>query len=531
MRPALSIQELDKLKPFEELIKFKKTPHLDVLLSRKEKIIGLFTGNQAGKTANAAYQYVLRVIGIHPIADKNRLGRNIRCLSSSLPESDDPHEGSNTQYLELKKLMPSYLITKDITARGKTLVVNSPVHGKSYFEFISYNQDIQNTARVQRDSLWGDEEAPKAYREESRRRLLSRNGDEIITLTPKNGLTYLYDDLWNKKHFLWRSPTIQKALNLPEFEHDEKGDNEIACIQIATDDNPTMTKEQVDINFASEDADDLLVSRYGVFRQIAGTVHKAYNREVHFIDYRKYFPNHIPFSWTHARGIDYHESRTPWSVGWLSASPEDEWFLWNEYHPAIDGAYAMSTYEIATSIVRQSRDYIYHINLIDPLANKKQSNTNTSVTEDLNWHFKTLREQHGLGTKCLWEGWDTKGTGGRDEIHTRLKNALQVRRPFNNVYRDRGEKRTLPTLWICDTCPNFDQSIRKWSYEDWANVRSKAVKDPKPTPMQRHSHDNMVLECLAKDNRLHKWARPDFKYVPGGVTGRGAGMVFNGLRI
>ena len=28
------------------------------------------------------------------------------------------------------------------------------------------------------------------------------------------------------------------------------------------------------------------------------------------------------------------------------------------------------------------------------------------------------------------------------------------------------------------------------------------MNDPKPSPQQKNSHDNMVLECLAKDIRL-----------------------------
>ena len=113
-------------------------------------------------------------------------------------------------------MLPAELIIKDITARSKTMVVASPTHGKSYFEFMSTKQELQDTGKVQRDSLWEDEEPPKAFREESRRRLLTRGGDEIITLTPINGLSYLYDDVWNKKCYVWRSDAIVDALGYPE---------------------------------------------------------------------------------------------------------------------------------------------------------------------------------------------------------------------------------------------------------------------------------------------------------------------------
>jgi hypothetical protein len=506
------IEYVDKLGPIMNLLKYDKdVEHFQVLTHLPHQIIAMFTGNQAGKTASAAMQYVLRVFGLHPIEDKNRLGRNIRCLSSSLPVSKDENESTNMQYHELKKFLPYECIIKDVTARSSVLKVSSPVHGFTWFDFMSWKQDLTDTASVQRCSLWEDEEPPKVFREESRRRLLARGGDEVITLTPKNGLSYLYDDIWNKKSYLYRSETISKVLNLPRKTEDPEGDRNIACIQIATDDNPTMTKESIDINFEDAEPEDVMVSRYGVFKQITGRVHKTYERDIHYISYDKYFPDGVPYEWTHSRGIDYHESRTPWSVGWMSASKEDEWFLWQEFHPVIDGPHAMTTSEITKSMARKSGDYYYIVNLIDPLANKKQPNTLTSTTEDINRYLWELREEHGIGTESFFEGWDTKGGKGRDEVQLRFKNAKKVGKPFNNLVIDKaGIKRRLPTLWICDTCPNFDNSVRKWSYNEWATAQTRSVNDAKNTPRPRYSHDNMVLECLAKDIRLKVYDAPHF---------------------
>lgn len=520
---ASDIEYIDKLQKFDGLLRTKDTAHGRRLRSLTAKIKAVFAGNQAGKTHTAAREYVLRVLGLHPNEECNRLAKNIRCLSSSLPESSDAEAQDNTQYLELKKMLPAEMILSDITARTKTMVVASPTHGKSYFEFMSTKQELQDTGKVQRDSLWEDEEPPKAFREESRRRLLTRGGDEIITLTPINGLSYLYDDVWVKAGSIWRSDAICAALNLPKNDVREHGDKNIACIQIATDDNPIMSKEQIDLNFSSEDQDEILVRRYGVFKQIAGRVHKGFVDGVHKISFSKHFPNDIPYEWTHARGIDYHESRIPWSVGWISASPDDEWFVWQEFHPAIDGPNAMNTYEIAKSIVRRSRDYYFLINLIDPLANKKQANTLFSVTDDLNRHFESIRMDHGMGTQSYWEGWDTKDTKGYDEIRTRLKNSQRVGKPFNNKFRERGEEQILPTLWFCDTVPRFIHSIKHWSFEEWATPQSRSVNDPKVKRQQKHSHDNMVLEAIAKDHRFRMsgWSFRDRGLGRGGFSRTG----------
>jgi hypothetical protein len=368
---------------------------------------------------------------------------------------------------------------------------------------VSTKQELQDTGKVQRCSLWCDEEPPRPYWDESRMRLHARGGDTRLSLTPINGLSWTYDDLYKRASYIWRSDAIVKALNEPQQERFEGGSKNIAVIHMATDDNPTLSEESIDMIFEDvDDQDTLLLRRYGVFRQVSGKVHKTYDPRILYISHDKWFPDGIPPNWLHCRGIDYHESRIPWSVGWLSASPEDEWFLWREFHPAIDGPHAMTTPEIARSIVRKSGDYYYDLNLIDPLANKTQANTGTSVTDDLNRLFDEMHRDEGLGTSGYWRGWDTKNTKGRDEIRKRFKNAVMVGRPFNNMVKRHGVFQRVPTLWICDTCPNFNRSIQRWSYDEWATIQSKSTNDPKDKPQQKWSHDNMVLECLAKDPTL-----------------------------
>jgi len=535
-RKALTIQYKDKAQEYaakyEYYIKAShgmdegKCQHLKRLITLPHKIIFFDAGNQGGKTFSEAYSIFRRIMGIHPIKDKNRLAKQIRCLCSTLPESADADEQDNTQYLELKKLIPYEAIYKDISARSKRITVASPTHGKSYIEWVSTKQELQDTGGVQRCHLWADEEPPRPYWEESMMRLHARNGTATLTLTPINGLSWTYDELYLRAHYYWRSKTIAEHLGIDQEEFSDTGNKQIAVIQIATDDNPTLNTESVDRIFdAIEDVDELSVRRYGIFKHIAGRVHKAYNPKVHFISYNKYFPDGVPYEWTHARGIDYHESRTPWSIGWLSCSPDDEWFLWQEFHPAIDGPRAMNSYDISREIVKRSGDYYFTCNLIDPLANKKQANSLFSVTDDLNRYFEEIRQNHGLGTQTYWQGWDTKDTKGRDEIAKRLINAVKAGVPFNNTIKEKGRTIKLPTLWICDTCPKTSKSIYRWSYGEWQTAQTKQINDPKSTPQQKFSHDNMVLECLAKDPRLLFAAKGKFwaganRPIKRNITGR-----------
>lgn len=480
---------------------FKKTEVVDWLGRLPQSTIGIFSGNQAGKTSSVAYNYVKRLLGLHPIPEKNKLMKKVRCMSSTLPASSDPNEQDNTQYLELKKLLPPEIIKRDITSRSQTMVVRRPDGSDTVFEFRSSKQELQDLGKIQLSSVWHDEETPKAHREECRMRLLKEGGEEIFSLTPTNALSYTFDEVWQQASVVLRTVTIADRYNLPKIEK-RKLNPDIAVICMATDDNPTLEAYEIDRIFDAVDPAEIDLRRYGQFKQVTGRVYKTYDPRSCFISFAKYFQGGVPYNWFHARGIDYHESRTPWSVGWLAASPEDEWFLWKQFHPSIDGPHAMNTYEIAKSIVRKSDDYNFTLNLIDPLAKKKQSNSNTSVVDDLNRHFDALRTSEGMGTPSFWEGWDTKGTAGRGEVMRRFKNAVRVGVPFNNGVMERGRFTRLPTLWICDTAPDFHKSVMTWRYGEYTTSQTKIVNDPKAVPQQRFSHDCMVLEGLAKDYRL-----------------------------
>ena len=489
---------------YSGLLSFKKTEVVEVLRRATEDIVAIFAGNRAGKTSSVAEHYTERMLGLHPVSRKNVLAKKIRCMSSSLPEGNDPDVQDNAQYIELRKLIPYEMIEKDITARNQNLVVRRPLglsSPKTIFEFRSSKQELQDLGKINLSSVWHDEETPEEKRTECQMRLIQEGGDELFTLTATNPFSYTYDKVFRLASSVFRTKTVSEYTGLPSEEKHVTG-AQIRAIFMSTWDNPTLPKEAIERMMSEMDPAEIPLRIYGVFTQISGRVHKSYDPSICYIKYDKYFPNGIPYNWFHSRGIDYHESRIPWSVGWVSASPDDEWFLWQEFHPAIDGPNAYNTYEIAKAVARKSGSYYYGCNLIDPLANKKQANTLFSTTDDLNRHFDQIRKEEGLGTPCYWQGWDTKGTTGRDQIAARFKNAVRCGSPFNNTVRDRGSVRKLPTLWICDVCPKFHRSLLDWSYGEYVAASTRAINDPKPTPQPKNSHDCMVLECLAKDHRM-----------------------------
>lgn len=474
------------------------------------------------------------------IAIHKRKTRTFRFCSETLP--GDPAGGSggtfsaetrNTVYPEFKKWLPSFLIKRDISGKRFNMLIHDPYQlrdfgglkntaGDIVVEFVSYSQATQAQAGVQRLSVWEDEEPPWEFHEEQLPRLLAEDGDVMLSLTPANKMSWTFDEIFERAKIYVRTPAVCAFLKKREGKDvkqiqttDSKGD--MAVIQAATDDNPTLSMDVIEKKYTYEDEDTMATRRYGIHTQSTGRVFNEMDMRTHFIKRARYFPGGINLEWTHGRIIDYHE-RNPWAVIWIDLSDTDEAFVSEEWSPDPN---KWITKTIAQEMVLRSLKAKYHLNLIDPLAKKMQVNTGISAVDELNKVFADLRRQ-GDGTGGFWESFDTKGLRGRDEIRKRLKNAVLCGKPFNNVVIRDGVKTTLPTLWILQNCQQTAKSLKMWRYEDWSRSGDIYSKDKKESVSQKYSHFCTALEAIFKDFRFkprrrfgmpeERMKKPEYKY-------------------
>ena len=579
----LNDQEKEILNTFENYAMFKRNWVYNQAENAPTKIIAWFTGNLFGKTGSVSHSYASRILGLYPVPKKNiaywecknrkeaktdadkkkeylkkhhsidsatwihskipddwtcpecgaeiirhqRQKKVFRFCSQTLPgqsanvnSEGESAEVKNTQYPEFKKWLPRYLIKKDITFRNPAMTIADRFGGSDIIvEFVSYSQSVQSTAGTQRVSIWCDEQPPPDFLEEQFPRLLAEDGDLVVTCTPADRMTFLYDDVFEKAKYYIRSDSICKAMGLERFETTDSP-SDVTVIQAATDDNPTLDADTIEALFAEiDDPDVLAIRRYGIFKQVSGRIFKSFDWNTHLISKDKYFPEGIPSYYNHFRGIDYHEAIN-WACGFMSISPQNEAFIWGEFNPSPEN---MITFDIAHELAVMSRDYKFTLSLIDPLANKTQSNTGLTVIEDLN-RASLMYKKEGLGTGGYWIPWDTKSTRGRDEVRKRLINSAKVGKPFNNkVINKHGNKEYIPTLWILDTAKLSARSMKNWRLEEWANNTANATKDKKETPQQKWSHFNMVWEAMfkhpaCKPKRMNTWTDvKEYKRFQGAV--------------
>uniref|UniRef100_A0A6H1ZQL0 Putative terminase n=1 Tax=viral metagenome TaxID=1070528 RepID=A0A6H1ZQL0_9ZZZZ len=483
-----------------------------------------------------------------------RITRIIRFASETLPTDSSTIEGDtyqsaevrNTQYPEFKKWLPPFLIKekkanskdkKDITIRNPTITILDPNANQNFdgleyigadilIEFVSYNQDVQGVAGVDRLSVWEDEEPPLDFHEEQLPRIIGDDGDIIISVTPANGMTWTYDDIFEKAAIYLRTQTIcdyylrEEGKVVQEIEKTDSEHN-IAVIQSATDDNPTLSPDSIDAIFNEMpdlDGTAIATRRYGIFKQATGRIFKDMNYNVHMIDPRTYgIGSEYINGLTIARTFDFHPAN-PHAIIWAGISSTDEIFVYREWGPSPD-KWVIS--RLCREMARMSSFEKYVCNLIDPLANTPNQETGKTTVELMNESFLQLKKD-GVGMGGYWEPFNTKGEVGRDAIKERLHNSLKVERPFNNTVTEDGRTKQLPTIWIFKDCREAARSLKQWRLESWVSNRQLATRDRKEKHAEKWSHFCTALEGLLKDKRFRprreslKPAQREYKRFQGG---------------
>lgn len=562
--------EVDQINAFANFFSFVHTWVFKKFIHCTQKLILLIYGNQAGKTGGAAFQYVLRILGYHPVPWKNvvyyeceasakerleadvrhdslpdrhpcfgagyvpvnliceqcgakliqheRLSRIYRFAFETLP-GQTPKLGvdgaeseiKNTQYPEFKKWLPGFLVKKDITTRNPAMVVADIYGGKDIIiEFVSYNQSTAATAGVQRLSVWCDEAPPPDFYEEQLPRLLQEDGDMIFTYTPVDRGSWLFDEFYDKAQVFYRTKAMCEYINRQEMalvEQIEHTDNQDDIAVLMAAADDNPT-----LSFAAIESKYAHLDPDTIAIRRYGLFRQLTGRIFKEFDYKTHY---IDAKKWMPEGVPHD--------GWVHARGID----FHPQTPLACGNISMSPEnecfiwadynpspekytmrEIAKNFALMGEDYKFRLNLVDPLAVATKKD-NVTVLDDLNRLFYTFKRDD-IGTGAYWIPWDTHGERGRDAIHERLNNAKKCKHPYNNkVKGEDGITRYLPTLWILNTCPAAAKHMKSWRWEQWSDAKSIKTKEEKNKPEQRWSHFNMVWEAIFK--------RPEFKPRRSGV--------------
>jgi phage terminase large subunit-like protein len=240
---------IKKYKPHEKQYTFHSSK------KKKKLYIG---GNRSGKTTGGVCEDIWRATCRHPYRpDLNAIGPN----RGRVVAVDFNNGVEGILFPQFKQwLYPSALKGGSWeTAYDKTLRELSFTNG-STIEFKSYDQDLEKHAGTSRHWIHFDEEPPETIYIENMARIIDTDGDFWITMTPVEGMTWVYEKLYENN--------VNNA------------DGVVEVIEVNTLENPYLTRSAIQSFIDSIDKDEADARIKGEFVQVGGRIYKNFDPTV-----------------------------------------------------------------------------------------------------------------------------------------------------------------------------------------------------------------------------------------------------------
>jgi phage terminase large subunit-like protein len=275
-------------------IPHEKQQHFHSSTSQGKLYIG---GNRSGKSVGGVVEDIWWLTGRHPFRETPPPPVRGRLVCVDFPNGwEKIIKPIVTQWIP-----PSELIDGSWEASWQQREKRLTLANGSFLEIMSYEQDTDNFAGASRHFIHFDEEPPKTIWQECRMRLIDTGGSWWITMTPVEGMTWVYDDLYEKK----------------------------ACeiIEVDVTENPYLSPVEIESAMIGLDDQERAARKSGKFVQIGGLVFKKFNSDIHIIPPVK----RIPHDAIIVKSID-HGYNNPTSVHWHIVMPNDTVITFAEHY-------------------------------------------------------------------------------------------------------------------------------------------------------------------------------------------------------
>lgn len=295
----------------------------------------------------------------------------------------------------------------------------------SFVELMSYDQDLDKFAGVPRDFVHYDEEPPEDIYKECSARLVDRGGSSWFTLTPVEGMEWIFDQLYE--------PGLAKAPG-------------ISVVEVDMTENPHLSAESVSEYLSGLDADELAIRGSGKFIIRGGLVYKAFNTEIHLID---------PIDPSMFKGMNYkkyfsldHGFNNPTSCHWHAVDADNQVITYDEHYAA-----GMIIDDHAKIIMEKEKRHGYkpHIRVCDPALAQRNGVTGTSI--------QTEYALRGIGMVL-----------GNNDVATGVAKV--------NEYLTTLGPHGKPLWLITKNNVNLIREIAKLRWKTWANHKQTSTNNP-----------------------------------------------------
>lgn len=422
IRATSNVPNLNRYRPHAKQEAFAQDPH------KHRLYIG---GNRSGKTVAGVIEDIRYLKGEHPYRKVPEAPVRGRVVGVDFSSGID------------KILLPQFAqwVPKSLLINGswddsysKERRVLTLENG-SFVEFMSYDQDLQKFAGTSRHFVHFDEEPPELVYDECRARLVDTNGDWWMTLTPVEGMEYIYEQVY-----------------LPAKE----GHELFGVIEVEMSENPYLDRGAIEEYLSSLTPEQRAIRERGQFIQVGGAVFKEFNRLSHTIppEHFKLTPRHRIYV-----SIDYGW-RDPTAILWHAVAPDGQIVTFAEHYQS-----QMTIAEHAKVFHQKNAEWGIEPYLVvgDPALAQTNGVKGTSYQQEFNLHglnvvIDIIPKQIGVGLNKMQQYMKTNPKTGK---------------PF----------------WvITDDCPNLISELSKLKFKRRANRQQEMTLNKLEAIQEKENH-------------------------------------------
>lgn len=403
--------------------------------SSEATIRGVFGGNRSGKTLSGATEAVWRALGRHPYQSVKPAPTTGRIVAVDFLNGVDKIVKPEVA----RWIPPSELINnswEDSYDRAHNVLT---LDNGSTIEFMSYAQDTDTFAGTSRDWFWMDEEGPREIYIENLLRIADCGGVGWLTMTPLEGLTWVYDEVFEAA----------------------QTDPKIDVFVVDMMDNPYLNHGEMEVILSGLSEDEKEARKHGKFVQIGGLIFKMLSSK-NVLD-----PFIPPAEWLHVVGMDAG-IRNPTAWVWAAIDPQGRIIIYDEYYDSghTCSYHAARVHEINT---KHGIEPAYYVG--DPSIRNTDPITGTSILiEYINHQIPII-----LGNNDV--------RAGIDLVSKMLLGAGEI--PNNNPY-----------LYITSNCEMSLKEMRRYRWAKWATRKANEERDKKEEPVKKNDHSCDAIRYL-----------------------------------
>jgi len=392
-------------------------------------------GNRSGKTVGGGAESVMYLTGTHRFRNVPPPPVRLRGCAVDFLDGVD-----KIMLPEIAKwIPPSHLIKGSWESSYNKANHTLTLANESFMEFMSYEQSLEKFAGTSRHAIWFDEEPPKDIFNENMARLIDTGGDWWLTLTPVEGMTWVYDDIY-----------LAARTNPGYF-----------VVEVEMDENTYLSQVEIEALSMTWSEEEKEARRKGKFMAMGGLIYKMFDPSRHITRDIVHDPERWPHlkRWKHYISMDAGFNN-PTAFLFSAISPDNKVVIYDEHFES--GKIVAYHAECIKNKIRTLQiDPEYVVG--DPSIRNTDPLTATSV------QIEYTRN----GLPIVLGNNDVRA--GIMAVSTLLENDQLV---------------------ITANCENLIRELARYRWAKWASKKSDQNKNPREEPVKKDDHAVDALRYL-----------------------------------